>query len=172
MPPLLHLTTLACWFCLSSAAYQSYGTKNEGHYQVILSSDWSILSILSSHWSGGSRCECWGRRCQPSWHWWNLQGLSLWRWSRLVRWVKCCVPIGQLSLTLSSHWSDCDPFELIRFKVLKLITGGSQCEVEKNITKHCTPHDFPFGTHWLIQVKIKCVPFKLRYFPLFHFVKC
>ena len=49
-------------------------------------------------------------------------------------------------------WSDCDPFELIRYKVLKLIHGGSQCEVMKNITKHCTPHDFPFGTHWLIQV--------------------
>merc|ERR1712020_785389 len=49
-------------------------------------------------------------------------------------------------------WSDCDPFELIRFKVLKLVHGGSQCEIQKNITKHCTPHDFPFGTHWLIQV--------------------
>ena len=51
-------------------------------------------------------------------------------------------------------WSDCDPFELIRFKVLKLIHGGSQCEVMKNITKHCTPHDFPLGTHWLIQVRL------------------
>ena len=49
-------------------------------------------------------------------------------------------------------WSDCDPFELIRFRVLRLIHGGSQCEEMKNITKHCTPHDFPFGTHWLIQV--------------------
>ena len=49
-------------------------------------------------------------------------------------------------------WSDCDPFELIRYKVLKLVHGGSQCESQKNITKHCTPHDFPFGTHWLIQV--------------------
>ena len=50
-------------------------------------------------------------------------------------------------------WSDCDPFELIRYKVLKLMHGGSQCEVMKNITKHCTPHDFPYGTHWLIQVR-------------------
>ena len=49
-------------------------------------------------------------------------------------------------------WSDCDPFELIRYRVLRLIHGGSQCEEMKNITKHCTPHDFPFGTHWLIQV--------------------
>ena len=48
-------------------------------------------------------------------------------------------------------WSDCDPFELIRFRVLRLIHGGSQCEEMKNITKHCTPHDFPYGTHWLIQ---------------------
>jgi len=54
-------------------------------------------------------------------------------------------------------WSDCDPFELIRFKVLKLVHGGSQCEVMKNITKHCTPHDFPFGTHWLIQEHRKCI---------------
>ena len=51
-------------------------------------------------------------------------------------------------------WSDCDPFELIRYRVLRLIHGGSQCEEMKNITKHCTPHDFPFGTHWLIQVRI------------------
>ena len=59
-------------------------------------------------------------------------------------------------------WSDCDPFELIRYRVLRLIHGGSQCEEMKNITKHCTPHDFPFGTHWLIQVScfsrnINCV---------------
>merc|ERR1712055_668687 len=54
-------------------------------------------------------------------------------------------------------WSDCDPFELIRFRVLRLIHGGSQCEEMKNITKHCTPHDFPFGTHWLIQEHRKCI---------------
>jgi len=54
-------------------------------------------------------------------------------------------------------WSDCDPFELIRYKVLKLVHGGSQCESQKNITKHCTPHDFPFGTHWLIQEHRKCI---------------
>merc|ERR1711970_1616357 len=54
-------------------------------------------------------------------------------------------------------WSDCDPFELIRFRVLRLIHGGSPCEEMKNITKHCTPHDFPFGTHWLIQEHRKCI---------------
>jgi len=54
-------------------------------------------------------------------------------------------------------WSDCDPFELIRYRVLRLIHGGSQCEEMKNITKHCTPHDFPFGTHWLIQEHRKCI---------------
>merc|ERR1712215_447747 len=54
-------------------------------------------------------------------------------------------------------WSDCDPFELSRFRVLRLIHGGSQCEEVKNITKHCTPHDFPFGTHWLIQEHRKCI---------------
>merc|ERR1712212_859123 len=48
-------------------------------------------------------------------------------------------------------WSDCDPFELSRFRVLRLIHGGSQCEEVKNITKHCTPHEFPYGTHWLID---------------------
>jgi len=54
-------------------------------------------------------------------------------------------------------WSDCDPFELIRYRVLRLIHGGSQCEEVKNITRHCTPHDFPFGTHWLIQEHRKCI---------------
>jgi len=54
-------------------------------------------------------------------------------------------------------WSDCDTFELIRYRVLRLIHGGSQCEEVKNITKHCTPHDFPFGTHWLIQEHRKCI---------------
>jgi len=54
-------------------------------------------------------------------------------------------------------WSDCDPFELIKFRVLRLVHGGSQCEEMKNITKHCTPHDFPYGTHWLIQEHRKCI---------------
>ena len=54
-------------------------------------------------------------------------------------------------------WTDCDPFELVRFRVLRLIHGGSQCEEVKNITKHCTPHDFPHGTHWLIQEHRKCI---------------
>jgi len=54
-------------------------------------------------------------------------------------------------------WSDCDPFELSRYRVLRLIHGGSQCEEVKNITKHCTPHDFPYGTHWLIQEHRKCI---------------
>jgi len=54
-------------------------------------------------------------------------------------------------------WSDCDPFELSRFRVLRLIHGGSQCEEVKNITKHCTPHEFPYGTHWLIQEHRKCI---------------
>merc|ERR1711915_447770 len=35
--------------------------------------------------------------------------------------------------------------------------GGSQCEEVKNITNHCTPHDFPEGTHWLIQEHRKCI---------------
>jgi len=54
-------------------------------------------------------------------------------------------------------WSDCDPFELIKFRVLRLVHGGSQCEEMKNITRHCTPHDFPYGTHWLIQEHRKCI---------------
>merc|ERR1719430_3011715 len=55
------------------------------------------------------------------------------------------------------EWSDCDPFELSRFRVLRLIHGGSQCEEVKNITRHCTPHEFPYGTHWLIQEHRKCI---------------
>jgi len=54
-------------------------------------------------------------------------------------------------------WTDCDPFELVKFRVLRLVHGGSQCEEVKNITRHCTPHDFPYGTHWLIQEHRKCV---------------
>merc|ERR1711970_1124213 len=55
------------------------------------------------------------------------------------------------------EWTDCDPFELVRFRVLRLIHGGSQCEEVKNITRHCTPHEFPYGTHWLIQEHRKCI---------------
>merc|ERR1719309_531259 len=54
-------------------------------------------------------------------------------------------------------WTDCDPFELVRFRVLRLVHGGSQCEEIKNITRHCTPHEFPYGTHWPIQEHRKCV---------------
>merc|ERR1711962_75929 len=54
-------------------------------------------------------------------------------------------------------WSDCDPFELVKYRVLHLVHGGSQCEDVKNITNHCTPHDFPEGTHWLIQEHRKCI---------------
>merc|ERR1711931_75547 len=54
-------------------------------------------------------------------------------------------------------WADCDPFELVKYRVLHLVHGGSQCEDVKNITNHCTPHDFPEGTHWLIQEHRKCI---------------
>nr|AVA26901.1 mucin-like spermatophore wall protein 1 [Lepeophtheirus salmonis] len=54
-------------------------------------------------------------------------------------------------------WSDCDAFELKRYRVLHLIHGGRQCEEVKNITKHCTPGEFPPGTTWLISEHRKCI---------------
>ncbi len=45
-----------------------------------------------------------------------------------------------------ADWSDCDAFELVRFRVLHLLHGGRQCEEVKNITKHCTPEELPPGT--------------------------
>ena len=44
-----------------------------------------------------------------------------------------------------AEWSDCDPFEMIRYRTLRLISGGRQCEEMKNITKHCTADESPPG---------------------------
>jgi predicted nucleic acid-binding Zn-ribbon protein len=56
-----------------------------------------------------------------------------------------------------AEWSDCDPFELIRFRTLRLVAGGRQCEEIKNITKHCTADELPPGTKWLIAEHRKCI---------------
>ena len=42
-------------------------------------------------------------------------------------------------------WSDCDPFQLIRYRTLRLVSGGRQCEEAKNMTKKCTPYELPAG---------------------------
>ena len=47
------------------------------------------------------------------------------------------------------EWTDCDPFEMIRFRTLRLISGGRQCEEFKNITKHCTADELPPGTNFI-----------------------
>jgi hypothetical protein len=44
-------------------------------------------------------------------------------------------------------WSDCDPFEMIRYRTLHLIHGGRQCDEYKNMTKHCTPYELPPGLY-------------------------
>lgn len=44
-------------------------------------------------------------------------------------------------------WSNCDPFELIRHRTLKLVSGGRQCEEVKNVTKKCTPYELPPGNY-------------------------
>ena len=49
------------------------------------------------------------------------------------------------------EWTDCDPFEMIRFRTLRLISGGRQCEEFKNITKHCTADELPPGSIIAIQ---------------------
>ena len=46
-------------------------------------------------------------------------------------------------------WSDCDPFELIRYRTLRLVSGGRQCEEAKNLTKKCTPYEMPAGIFFL-----------------------
>lgn len=56
-----------------------------------------------------------------------------------------------------AEWSDCDPFEMIRYRTLRLISGGRQCEEVKNITKHCTADELPPGTKWLIAEHRKCI---------------
>ena len=56
-----------------------------------------------------------------------------------------------------AEWSDCDPFEMIRFRTMRLISGGRQCEEIKNITKHCTADELPPGTKWLIAEHRKCI---------------
>lgn len=56
-----------------------------------------------------------------------------------------------------AEWSDCDPFEMIRYRTLRLISGGRQCEEIKNITKHCTADELPPGTKWLIAEHRKCL---------------
>ena len=47
-------------------------------------------------------------------------------------------------------WSDCDAFELIRFRTLRLVSGGRQCEEAKNMTKKCTPYELPAGSKFEI----------------------
>jgi len=54
-------------------------------------------------------------------------------------------------------WSDCDPFELTRYRTLRLVSGGRQCEEAKNMTQKCTPHELPAGTKWLIDEHRKCI---------------
>ena len=55
------------------------------------------------------------------------------------------------------HWSNCDPFELTKYKVFKLVSGGRQCEEEKRVTERCTPYDLPAGTKWLIAEHRRCI---------------
>lgn len=56
-----------------------------------------------------------------------------------------------------AKWSDCDPFEMIRFRTLRLVSGGRQCEEVKNVTKHCSAEELPPGTKWLIAEHRKCI---------------
>ena len=46
---------------------------------------------------------------------------------------------------------------MIRFRTMRLISGGRQCEEIKNITKHCTADELPPGTKWLIAEHRKCI---------------
>ena len=48
-------------------------------------------------------------------------------------------------------WSDCDAFELIRYRTLRLVSGGRQCEEAKNMTKKCTPYELPAGKSYYLK---------------------
>ncbi len=53
-------------------------------------------------------------------------------------------------------WSDCDPFNVARWRNRKLVSGIG-CELYKNETRHCGPDDFPPATKWLIEEHKKCL---------------
>merc|ERR1719376_1699944 len=55
------------------------------------------------------------------------------------------------------EWGDCDPFKMIKIKEERLVTGGSECQERKNITKPCSRADFPPGTIWLLKEHKLCV---------------
>jgi len=57
----------------------------------------------------------------------------------------------------TGEWGDCDPFQMIKIKEMKLLTGGSHCQERKNITKPCSREDFPPGTVWLLKEHKLCV---------------
>jgi len=57
----------------------------------------------------------------------------------------------------TGEWGDCDPFKMIKYKEMRLLTGGSHCEEKKNITKPCSREDFPPGTVWLLKEHKLCV---------------
>ena len=42
-------------------------------------------------------------------------------------------------------YSDCDPFHLVKWRTLKLLSGPSHCESTKNDTKQCSSDQFPPG---------------------------
>lgn len=54
-------------------------------------------------------------------------------------------------------FTDCDPFHLVRWRTMKLITGGSSCESYKNETQQCSSDHFPPGTRWLVKEHKKCL---------------
>ena len=68
------------------------------------------------------------------------------------------------------HWSNCDPFELTKYKVFKLVSGGRQCEEEKRVTERCTPYDLPAGTKWLIAEHRRCISGNSGFKKLFYVV--
>merc|ERR1719290_777882 len=55
------------------------------------------------------------------------------------------------------EWGDCDPFKMIKIKEQRLMSGGSSCQMVKNITKPCSREDFPPGTLWLLKEHKLCV---------------
>merc|ERR1719244_1301554 len=55
------------------------------------------------------------------------------------------------------EWGDCDPFKMIKMKEQRLMSGGSSCQMVKNITKPCSREDFPPGTLWLLKEHKLCV---------------
>ncbi len=70
-------------------------------------------------------------------------------------------------------YSDCDPFHLVKWRTLKLVSGPSSCEASRNDTKQCSSDQFPPGEEIQLSFMsyLKKNPFYDHYSVFFRFFK-